>query len=93
MRKTFFFNMKIATHNFGNYVQYEHALCLMTYTQMIAYTTLFPDTGIRLALGKRENDHYIFKTEIQRSFYIKFLFQKQHIYYHLYFIFIFYKTY
>ena len=35
---TFFFNMKIATREFRNYLQYERALCRMTYTQMIAYT-------------------------------------------------------
>ena len=30
--------MKIATRDFRNYVQYERALCRMTFTQMIAYT-------------------------------------------------------
>ena len=38
MCKTFFFNMKILTRDFRNYVQYDSALCRMTYTQMIAYT-------------------------------------------------------
>ena len=30
--------MKIAKRDFRKYVQYERALCRMTYTQMIAYT-------------------------------------------------------
>ena len=35
--KTVFFNMKIATCDFRNYVHYERGLCRMTHTQMIAY--------------------------------------------------------
>ena len=35
---TLFFDIKIALSDFRKYVQYEHALCHKTYTQMIAYT-------------------------------------------------------
>ena len=54
MCKTFFFNLKIATHDFQNYVEYKCALSRMTYsTQMIAHT----DFVSRHCIGRGSNAH------------------------------------